>query len=206
MSPSNRNFNRVGTIVAGVFMMFLAVLVMMPMPSDGGWYWLPFPFSPWLEFIIGVPLFVMSLWLVIDSLRVSALPHSSSTAPLVDEWISEQGNETEEISHCKKYLNSDEKVLAIVAAREEYGMNRLALTDKRVVFYPRGNFQGGLIFGYGEIDSVQGRHDRFLTHLGEINVSAKGIDVTLKKVGVEYVDKIIRMITEMKRKRIFQSD
>jgi len=148
----------------------------------------------------------MSLWLVIDSLKRSPQPHSSSAVPLIDEWISEQGNEKEEISHCKKHLNPDERVLAIIAAREEHGLNRLALTDKRVALYPRGNFQGGLIFDYGEIDGVEGQHDRFLTHLGEITVSAKGIDVTLKKVGGEYVDKIPNMITEMKRKHISPLD
>jgi len=52
--------------------MLLAIFVMVPLPSDGSWEWLPFPFSPYLEFIIGLPLFMVGLVVAVDALKTKS--------------------------------------------------------------------------------------------------------------------------------------
>ncbi len=61
--------DKVATFVVGLIFMLLSLLVMVPLPADESWIWLPFPFSPYLEFILGIPLFTMSLLLIADILK-----------------------------------------------------------------------------------------------------------------------------------------
>lgn len=183
-------------MVAGIFLISLALLLMIPLPLDGDWYWGPFPE---LGFLFGIPMFILGLWMLMDSLRSPSPSSSTPTVPLVDEWIGEQGK-AEEISYCKKYLDPNEKLLAIIAARVETGLNRLVLTDRRIILYPQGKFQDGISLNYDQIDTVKRRQEEFLIHLGDIILSAEGRIVKFEKVGVEYADQIVGMISEMKQK------
>ncbi|MGE5638021.1 MAG: hypothetical protein ACM3WQ_04865 [Chloroflexota bacterium] len=70
--------DKVATFIVGLIFMLLSLLVMVPLPAGESWIWLPLPFSPYLEFILGIPLFTMSLLLIVDILKK---PAQSSNLP-----------------------------------------------------------------------------------------------------------------------------
>ena len=189
---------RIGSVVGGLLFMALGVFLMAPLPLDGEWTWEFYIGSPWLGFLIGIPVFILGLWTL--TLGVRSTPEKSliGGVPLIDEWISEEGKEEEETAECQRLLTADEKLLELVAARGQPGLNRLAVTDKRVVIYSRGNIQSAVSYDYEQIGEVRGQRNVALRHLGEITVSAKGSTVSLKNVGIEYVDKVVALVSKMK--------
>ena len=179
--------------------MALGIFLFAPLPSDGEWTWGPYIGSPLFGFLIGIPVFILGSWVLISGLRSQPRTSQFSNGPLVDEWIGESGKEEIEIVECKRMLKIDEKLLALVAVREEQGPNRLAVTDKRVMIYPQGKIEGVVSYDYGQIDAVKGKRNTPFFHLGQIILSVKGSNVILKTVGMEYVDQIVELISRMKR-------
>jgi hypothetical protein len=123
------------------------------------------------------------------------------TEPLVDECILEEGNEAAEIANCKNYLDPHERLLAIIAGDVDgrVELNRLALTDRRVILYSQVRLQRAISFGYEEIVTVKGKKGMFLTHLGEINLLGKSGSVRFKNMGEQYLEQITKMISRMRR-------
>jgi hypothetical protein len=193
------SWKRIGIGLAGLFFMLLGILLLAPLPLDGEWTWDSYIGSPWLGFLIGFPVFILGLWVFIGGMRSKPETSQTTSVPLIDEWIGEQGKEEEETSECQKILKTNEKLLALVAARGEQGFNRLAVTDKRVVIYSQGKIQSAVSYDFGQIDEVKGNRNAPLIHLGEINMSARGSIVSFKNVGMEYVDQVVALISRMKR-------
>lgn len=121
--------------------MLLGILILAPLPLDGEWTYDLYPVSPWLGFLLGIPVFILGLWVFIGGVRSKPQTSQTMSVPLIDEWIGEEGKEEKESSECRKILKTTEKLLALVAARGEQGLNRLAVTDKRVVLYSQGRIQ-----------------------------------------------------------------
>ncbi len=124
------------------------------------------------------------------------------TAFLLDERIDIEGKQyvTKEISLCKRHLDSKEKILAIITGYVEGNstLDRLALTDRRIVFYSRDDFQKAMVFDYEEIDSVEGKKGRFFTHLGEIKLCTRRETISFKNALEEYVDRIVDILSGMR--------
>ena len=53
---------RFGSVLGGLLFMALGVLLMAPLPLDGEWTWGFYIGSPWLGFLIGIPVFILGLW------------------------------------------------------------------------------------------------------------------------------------------------
>jgi len=194
---STSNWNRVGRGLAGLFFMLLGIVLLAPLPLDGDWTWGDYMGSPWIGFLIGVPVFLMGLWVFVSGMRSQPKTSQTSIAPLIDEWIGEQGKEEEETSECQKILGTDEKLLALVAARGEQVLNRLAVTDKRIIVYSRGNTQNAVSIDYGQIDKVEGKRNTPLIHLGDIHILTRRNTISFKNVGIEYVDQTVALISRM---------
>jgi len=110
----------------------------------------------------------------------------------------------EEAEEAETHLDPDEKLLAIIEGTVdgESSMNRLTLTDKRIIFYPRSKgllsaFRktSAISLNYGQIETVQGRKG---TLLGEINLSTKDRIVRFKNMAKDDVDQIAGMISRYK--------
>jgi len=196
---SASGWNRIGLVLAGLSLIALGIFLFAPLPSDGEWTWGSTVGSPLFDFVIGISVFIFGSWVFISGLRSQSGTSLAPNGPLVDEWIGEHGKEEMEIDECKRMLKTDEKLLALVAVREEQGTNRLAVTDKRVMIYPQGKIEDVVSYDYGQIDVVRGKRNTPLVHLGEIILSVKGSNVILKTVGMEYVDQIVELISRMKR-------
>ena len=196
---SASGWNRIGLVLAGLSFIALGIFLFAPLPSDGEWTWGSTVGSPLFDFVIGISVFIFGSWVFISGLRSQSGTSLAPNGPLVDEWIGEHGKEEMEIDECKRMLKTDEKLLALVAVREEQGTNRLAVTDKRVMIYPQGKIEDVVSYDYGQIDVVRGKRNTPLVHLGEIILSVKGSNVILKTVGMEYVDQIVELISRMKR-------
>ena len=190
---------RIGSVVGGVLFMALGVFLMAPLPPDGEWTWEFYIGSPWLGFLVGIPVFILGLWTLTFGIKSTPEKSLIGSVPLIDEWISEEGKEYEETAECQRLLTVGERLLELVAARGQPGLNRLAVTDKRVIFYSRGNIQSAVSYEYEQISEVRGQRNVALRHLGEITVSANGSTVSLKNVGIEYVDKVVMLVSKMKR-------
>jgi len=190
------DLNRAGTVLAGVALMLLALFVMVPL--DGSWEGSPFPFSPYLEFIIGIPLLALGLLIVVDSLKKPT--HSRAESPIVDEWIGEQGREQLEISGVGQTLRQGEKLLAILAGRADFQRDRLAVTDRRVIVYQQENPANSISISRKDIVSARWRKEPVLAHLGEIELSTNNISVVFEKVGFDYAQKAVELINGSRRK------
>lgn len=191
---SASGLNRIGLILAGLLFVVLGIFLFAPLPLDGEWIW-----GSYIDFLIGIPIFILGSLLVVSGLRLKSRSSQVPKGPLVDEWISEEGKEEAEIEECKKMLKTDEELLALIAARKEKGPNRLAVTNKSVLIYPQGNIEGVVSYEYEQIDEVKGKRNTFFVHLGEISLSVKGSKVIFKTVGIEYIDKIVELVSNMKR-------
>lgn len=189
---------RIGSVLGGLLFMALGVLLMAPLPLDGEWTWAFYIGSPWLGFLIGIPVFILGLWTLTLGVRSKSEKSVKGGVPLIDEWIGEEGNEEEETAECQRLLARDEKLLELVAARGQPGLNRLAVTDKRVVIYSQGNVHSAVSYDNGQIEEVRGQRNAVLRHLGEITISAKGNAVSLKNVGIEYVDRVVALVSKTK--------
>jgi hypothetical protein len=178
--------------------MALGVLLMAPLPLDGEWTW-DFPIgSPWLGFLIGIPVFILGLWTLTLGVRSKSKNSSEGGVWLIDEWICEEGKEEEETAECQRLLAKDEKLLELVAARGQPSLNCLAVTDKRVVIYSQGNVQSAVSYDFEQIEEIRGKRNAVLRHLGEITIVAKGNAVSLKNVGIEYVDRVVALVSKTK--------
>jgi len=121
-----------------------------------------------------------------------------------ESLLEDEEQADEEAEEAEMYLDPDEKLLAIIEGNVdgESSLNRLALTDRRIIFYPRSK---GLLaafrktsilsFGYGQVSTVQGRKG---TLMGEINLSTKDRIVRFKNMAKDDVDQIAGMISRYK--------
>ena len=112
----------------------------------------------------------------------------------------------EETEEAEKYLDPDEKLRAIIegVVDGQTSLNRLAVTDTRIVFYPKG---GGLlasfsktsaiVFDYDQIVTVQGKKGMVM---GEIGVSTKDRIVRFRDMAKDDVDSISNLIQRLKSK------
>lgn len=157
--------------------------------------------SPFIAVVLGIGF-------IYGSFSKEEVPPPFKTSVIVDDWIIEEAldekkSEAEEIADCKKHLEPDEKLLMIVASRTESArLNRVALTDNRVIFYQKGKFQSGTSFDYGEIDDAERRQsmsDRLTGHLADVLLSAKETTLKFEKVGIEWADEVISTISKMKK-------
>ena len=76
-------------------------------------------------------------------------------------------------------------------------LNRLTLTNMRILFYSKTTFQNPISIDYGQVENVKRKNGTFLPHLGEIKVSSKGKVIRFKNVGIEYIDQIINLISNI---------
>ena len=182
------DLNRAGTVLAGVILMLLALFIMVPLDGE----WSPFPFSPYLELIIGIPLFALGLWIAVDSLKKPT--RSTAEFPIVDEWIGEQGKEQLEISRVSQTLGHGEKSLAILAGRADFQRDRLAVTDRRVIVYQQENPANSISISRKDIVAARCWKEPVLAHLGEIELSTKNMTVVFGKVGFDYAQKAVELI------------
>jgi len=128
-----------------------------------------------------------------------------------ESLLEDEEQADEETEEAEKHLDPDEKLLAIIEGLVDgaSALNRLALTDKRVIFYPRG---GGLLtafqktsaisIDYGQIVTAQGKKGALL---GEINLSTRERIVRFKDMAKDDVDQIAGMISRMKDKAATQA-
>ena len=65
--------------------------------------------------------------------------------------------------------------------------------------FSQGNAQSAISYVYEEVDNVKGRQNVALKHLGEITVSAKGNTVSLKNVGIEYINDVVTLVSKSAR-------
>lgn len=124
----------------------------------------------------------------------------------VDDWIGEEAlnqnqTEDEEIAYCQQNLALGEKLLLIVASRSGSAMNRLALTDRRLLFYPKGDFRSAMSFDYEEVNDARKRQRTILKHLADLTFYARGGTVEFKDVGTEWADEVLQTIKKMKAAR-----
>jgi hypothetical protein len=116
----------------------------------------------------------------------------------------------EETEGAEKYVDPNERLRAIIqgVVDGQTSLNRLAVTDSRIVFYPKG---GGFLESfrktnpislfYDQIVAVQGRKG---IALGEIEVSTKDRIIRFKDMSKGDVDQIANMIQRLKSKATAQ--
>jgi len=117
-----------------------------------------------------------------------------------DELADEENEEAE------KYLDPDEKLRAVIAGVVDgsSSLNRLAVTDGRIIFYPKG---GGFLSSFSKTNAIVLDYDQIMTVqgkkgmvLGEIGVSTKDRIVRFKDMAKDDVDQIANMISRLKSK------
>jgi plasmid stabilization system protein ParE len=117
-----------------------------------------------------------------------------------DELVEEETEEAE------KYVDPDEKLRAIIegVVDGQTSLNRLAVTDSRIVFYPKG---GGFLSSFTKTSAIFLDYDQIVTvqgkkglALGEIGVSTKDRIIRFKDMAKDDVDQIANMIQRLKNK------
>jgi hypothetical protein len=112
----------------------------------------------------------------------------------------------EETEEAEKYLDPDEKLRAIIegVVDGQTSLNRLAVTDSRIVFYPKGggffasfSKTSAIFLDYDQIITVQGKKGMVM---GEISVSTKDRIVRFKDMAKDDVDQIANMVSRLKSK------
>ena len=111
----------------------------------------------------------------------------------------------EEIEEAEKNTETDEKILAIIQGNVDGRgpLNRLAVTDSRIIFYPKGGIRAAfskvnaVSVNFDQIITVEGKKGRLL---GEIGVSTKGNIFRFKDMAKDDVDQIAGMILRRKDK------
>jgi len=112
----------------------------------------------------------------------------------------------EETEEAEKYLDPDEKLRAIIegVVDGQTSLNRLAVTDSRIVFYPKG---GGFLASFSKTSAIFLDYDQIITVqgkkgmiMGEIGVSTKDRIVRFKDMAKNDVDQIANMIQRLKSK------
>ncbi len=112
----------------------------------------------------------------------------------------------EETEEAEKYVDPDEKLRAIIegVVDGQTSLNRLAVTDSRIVFYPKG---GGFLASFSKTSAIFLDYDQIITVqgkkgmvMGEISVSTKDRIVRFKDMAKDDVDQIANMISRLKSK------
>ena len=112
----------------------------------------------------------------------------------------------EETEEADKYLDPDEKLRAIIAGVVDgsSSLNRLAVTDCRIIFYPKG---GGFLSSFSKTNAIALDYDQIITVqgkkgmvLGEIGISTKDRIVRFKDMAKDDVDQISNLISRLKSK------
>ena len=126
----------------------------------------------------------------------------SDDETIISEPLLEGNEQTRrEMEEARTYINSGEKLLAIINGNVEgrTSLNRLALTERRIVFYPGaegllGSFvrENARSYDYGQIETIQGTKG---TLLGEITLSAKNRIVRFRNMTKDDVDLVAGMIS-----------
>jgi hypothetical protein len=130
-----------------------------------------------------------------------------SVAPKADFQIDERidiegaGHVQKETSTCKQYFVPGEKLVAIVLGEVEGEpeLDRLALTDKRILLYSANQSRDALKFDYRQIAGVDVKRGNVLQHLGEINLFVEGQHVRFKNVLQESLEQVLNTISERKQ-------
>jgi len=112
----------------------------------------------------------------------------------------------EETEEAKKYIDPDGKLRAIIegVVDGQISLNRLAVTDSGIVFYPKG---GGFLASFSKTSVISLDHDQIVTvqgkkglALGEIGVSTKDRIIRFKDMAKDDMDMIANMIQKLKSK------
>jgi len=168
---------------------------------------------PFLVFGLGLagPLAWGSFLLVIllgagfiyGSFDKNPLPTPADPTPfLLDEQIDIEGKQfvEEEILRCRSLCGRGEEIQALVRGNfdGERELDRLALTDKRVILYARDGSHAAKMLDYAKIGTVKQARGRILTHMGEIHLQTKEGVFKFKNLQAEYPDRLARTISTMK--------
>jgi hypothetical protein len=110
----------------------------------------------------------------------------------------------EETEGAEKYVDPNERFRAIIqgVVDGQTSLNRLAVTDSRIVFYPKG---GGLPASFHKTNAISLFYDQIVTvqgrkgiALGEIEVSTNDKIIRFKNMAKDDVDQIANMIQRLK--------
>jgi len=121
-----------------------------------------------------------------------------------------EGDEEElaedESEEARKYIDPDERLLAVIEGVVDgrTSLNRLAVTDCRIIFYPRG---GGFLASFTKTSAISLDYDKIITVegkkgmlLGEIGIATKENVFRFKDMAKDDVDQIANMIVRRKEK------
>jgi hypothetical protein len=112
----------------------------------------------------------------------------------------------EETEEAEKYVDPNEKLRAIIegAVDGQTSLNRLAVTDTRIIFYPKG---GGFLASFSKTSAIFLDYDQIVTVqgkkgmvMGEIGISTKDRIVRFKDMAKDDVDSISNLISKLKSK------
>ena len=126
---------------------------------------------------------------------------SSDEVIISEPLIEGKGQINKEMEEARTHIKCGEKLFAIVNGNVEgqTSLNRLALTDNRIVFYPVT--EGLLVsfimakirsYDYGQIEAIQGTKGTFL---GEITLSTKKEVIRFRNMTKDDVDQVADMIS-----------
>jgi hypothetical protein len=152
--------------------------------------------SPFAAVVLGASL-------IYGSFSRERLPSPiSQSSAKVDDWIVEEAfdqgkSKDEEVAYCQRNLAPAERLLLIVASRGRSAMNRLVLTDRRLLLYPKGDFTSGISFDYEDIYDARKQRRRILTYLADLTISVKGRTIEFKELGTEWADEVLHTIKKM---------
>jgi hypothetical protein len=116
----------------------------------------------------------------------------------------------EETEGAEKYVDPNERLRAIIqgVVDGQSSLNRLAVTDSRIVFYPKG---GGFPASFRKTNAISLFYDQMVTvqgrkgiALGEIEVSTNDRIIRFKDMAKDDVDQIANMIQRLKSKATAQ--
>ena len=123
----------------------------------------------------------------------------------------EEESADEETEEAEKYVEPDEKLRAIIEGiiDGQSSLNRLAVTEGRIIFYPKG---GGLLSSFSKTSAIFVEYDQITTVqgkkgmvLGEILFSTKDRILRFKDMAKDDVDQISNLISRLKGKAKTQS-
>jgi hypothetical protein len=141
---------------------------------------------------------------------VSVLSSDEDITVFSENLLGNEAEEREELAEeeteeARKYVGYDSKIRAIIegVVDGQTRLNRLAVTNNQVVFYPKGGFlasfqkTSAVFLDYDQIVAVQGRKGIVM---GEISVSTKDRIIRFKDMAKDDVDQIANMISRLKGK------
>jgi hypothetical protein len=188
-------FIGLGLILAGLLIAFVEFVY-------------PELFFGWFGLGLAGPL-VWGLFIVLILIGIGALrgsyaaeelpPLAPQTRTIVDDQIDIEGEQyvKEEFAQCRKHLDPHENIVALITGTVEGtpNLNRLAITNTRLLYYPKTTVQTAISLEDSDVNQIKGKRNPVLTHLGEITVISKGKRIRFKNVGIEYVHQITDLIS-----------